>query len=424
MTPTAATAHVEPLAEHRLRRVVWVLAYTEIVSWGVLFYAFVVLATAVRDREGWPLTHLMAVFTMAQVVAAAAGLWVGRRLDRDGPRVVMTAGSALAVLAVVAVAVAPAFPWFVAAWVLMGVAMSATLYAPAFTVLTHWAGPRRVRALTVVTLVAGLASTVFGPLAALLEDLGTWRSTYLVLAVPLLTTVAAHWWGLRDPWTPVPAGDHGAGPGPVATGRLLRSPEFTLLVAAFTLAGFCVYAAVVNLVPLLTEGGLTPLVASVALGIGGVGQVAGRLFYERLLAPVPVRPRTVAVVGAASVTTLALAGTAHWAALACTVSFAAGVARGIFTLVQATAVSDRWGTRGFGARSSVLAGGVMVAAAFAPWLGALLAGPLGGYDGAFTLLAVAGGLSAVVLAYLPSSAPVPAQQVANSTGPDDRSEST
>lgn len=405
--PTTTEAqHVVPLVEERLRRVVKVLSYTEIVSWGVLFYAFMVLATSIRDREGWPLTQLMAVFTMAQVVAAAAGLWVGRRLDRDGPRVVMTAGSALGVLAVLAVAFAPNLAWFTAAWVLMGVAMSATLYAPAFTVLTHWAGPRRVRALTVVTLVAGLASTVFGPLAALLESQGTWRSAYLVLAVPLATTVAAHWWWLRDPWAPLapPARDDPGPPGTRGrseTARLLRTPEFGLLVGAFTLAGFCVYAAVVNLVPLLTDGGLTPLTAAVALGLGGVGQVAGRLVYGPLVDRIPVRPRTVLVVAAASATTLVLAFSVQWAVLACVVSFAAGVARGIFTLIQATAVSDRWGTRDFGTRSSVLTGAVMVAAAFAPWLGALIASLLGGYDGAFVAIAVAGGVSAVVLAALP-----------------------
>lgn len=401
-----APAHVVALTGDRLRRVVRVLSYTEIVSWGVLFYAFLVLATSIRDREGWPLTHLMAVFTMAQVVAAAAGLWVGRRLDRDGPRMVMTAGSVLGVLAVLAVALAPSLGWFAAAWVLMGVAMSATLYAPAFTVLTHWAGPGRVRALTVVTLVAGLASTVFGPLAAMLEGLGTWRSAYVVLAVPLATTAAAHWWGLADPWTPwtpAPTPVPATAPAPgTDTGRLLRSPQFLVLVAAFTLAGFCVYAAVVNLVPLLTEAGLTPLTAAVALGLGGLGQVAGRLVYAPLLDPVPVRPRTVGVVAAASVTTLALAFSAQWAVLVCVVSFAAGVARGVFTLILATAVSDRWGTRDFGARSSVLTGAVMVAAAFAPWLGALVASLVGGYDGAFVAVAVAGGLSAVLLALLPA----------------------
>ena len=287
--------------------------------------------------------------------------------------------------------------------------------------LTHWAGVRRVRALTVVTLVAGLASTVFGPLAALLEGLGTWRTAYLLLAVPLATTVAAHWWGLADPWQPVTPPAEGDG---VAASRLLRTPAFVLLVVAFTLAGFCVYAAVVNLVPLLTDSGLSAMVAAVALGLGGAGQVAGRLVYARALEPVPVRVRTVLVVAAAGAATLGLALTARWALAVCAVSFAAGLARGVFTLIQATAVSDRWGTRDFGQRSAVLTGAVMVAAAFAPWLGALLASLVGGYDLAFVVVAVAGGVSAVVLAGLPSPSPATSQQVAKSSGPEDRSDST
>lgn len=396
-TPVHGPA-VVPLPEDRLRRVVAVLSYTEIVSWGILFYAFTVLAPSIRDREGWPLTHLMAVFTMTQVVAGAAGLWVGRRLDRSGPRVVMTAGSVLGVVAVVLVALATSLPAFAAAWVLMGIAMSATLYAPAFTVLTHWAGGRRVRALTVVTLVAGLASTVFAPVAALLESQGTWRTTYLILAVPLATTALVHWWGLDDEWV-VLAEHQDERLQPASS--VVRSPEFLLVVVAFTLAGFCVYAAVVNLVPLLSAAGLSTVAAAVALGVGGAGQVAGRLLYEPVLSRVRVRPRTVLVVGFAALTTVGLAMSAAWVVAACFASFAAGLARGIFTLIQATVVSERWGTRDFGARSSILTGAVMVAAAFAPWLGALLASALGGYDAAFVAIAVGAGLAAALLARLP-----------------------
>ena len=43
-------------------------------------------------------------------------------------------------------------------------------------------GMRRVRALTTLTLVAGLASTVFAPLTAALAGALGWRGTYLVLA--------------------------------------------------------------------------------------------------------------------------------------------------------------------------------------------------------------------------------------------------
>lgn len=398
-------AQVIPLEGPDLRRVVTVLCITEIVSWGVLFYAFTVLADAIRDHEGWPLTHVVAVFTVAQLMAAGVGLWVGRRLDRHGPRVVMTGGSIVGVVSVVLIAVAPTLPVFAAAWVLAGVAMSATLYPPAFATLNHWGGAQRVRALTAVTLVAGFASTVFAPLTALLLAAGTWRSAYLLLAIPLAATIPLHWFGLSQPWVI----DRASGPGgvDVATGAQSSVEpgrrEFWLLTVALTLGGFCIYAVVVNLVPLLTDAGLTVAEAAVALGVGGAGQVAGRLFYGPLVARLPVRPRTIVVLGAGALTTLALAWSAGSLILACAASFAAGAARGIFTLIQATAVADRWGTRAVGARTAVLSGGVMAASAFAPWLGTLLAELTGGFTTAFVVLALLGVVAAVLIRATPPS---------------------
>jgi hypothetical protein len=66
LTPGAA------LDGRPLRRVVAVLCTTEIVSWGILFYAFPVLSTTIQDTEGWSLTWLVACFTAAQLAAAAA----------------------------------------------------------------------------------------------------------------------------------------------------------------------------------------------------------------------------------------------------------------------------------------------------------------------------------------------------------------
>ncbi len=106
-----------------LRRVVAVLCVTEIVSWGVLFYAFTVSAVAIGESEGWPLTTLVAVFTLAQVVGAATGVWVGRHIDAVGPRLVMSGGSVLGVLAVVAIALSPNLWAYAAAWVVAGAAM-------------------------------------------------------------------------------------------------------------------------------------------------------------------------------------------------------------------------------------------------------------------------------------------------------------
>ncbi|HRD59499.1 hypothetical protein [uncultured Nocardioides sp.] len=73
-SPLGAEPAAGGLDSPQLRRVVAVLCVTEITSWGVLFYAFTVLSTTIRDSEGWSLTWLVASFTAAQVVAAATGL--------------------------------------------------------------------------------------------------------------------------------------------------------------------------------------------------------------------------------------------------------------------------------------------------------------------------------------------------------------
>ena len=230
------------------------------------------------ETEGWSVTTLMAAFTGTQILAALAGLWVGRHLDRHGPRRLMTVGSALGVLAVLGLAAAPTLPWFFGACAITGVAMSATLYPPAFAALTHWGGVRRVRALTVVTLVGGLASTVFAPLTAVLESAGSWRSAYAILAAPLAVTVALHWLGLRAPWTPTLATEQTQAERGAKSRRrdpLLRDRHFVAVVAAMTLAGFAIYAALINLVPLLVETGFSTQQAAVVLAVGGIGQVAG-----------------------------------------------------------------------------------------------------------------------------------------------------
>ena len=57
------------------------------------------------------------------------------------------------------------------------------------------------------------------------------------------------------------------------------------------------------------------------------------------------------------------------------------------TLIQATAVVDRWGVGDIGHRNGMLTGAITVVSAFAPWVGAVLAAVLGSYDATFALLA-------------------------------------
>lgn len=109
----------------------------------------------------------------------------------------MTTGSVLAVPALLVVAAAPNLPIFYAGWIAAGIAMGAVLYPPAFAALTRWYSDGYVKALMILTLAAGLASTAFAPLTAALVDRYDWRATYLVLAAILaIITVPGHLLGL------------------------------------------------------------------------------------------------------------------------------------------------------------------------------------------------------------------------------------
>ena len=244
------------LSESGLRHVLVVLCGTEIVSWGVLYYAFPVLAPSIATSTGWSISATTAAFSTGLVVSALSAP-VGRWLDRVGPRPIMTTRSILAVPAVVGIALAPTLSWFFAAWILAGVAMAGTLYPPAFAALTRWWGPRRVTALTALTLLAGLASTIFAPLtAALLEQLQwrhtTWPSPPSSACSPFPRTCGACGAAGRTPRR----GHVRRGGG--RSDAVARSRAFLFLVAAVALGTFSAFAVVVNQVPLLIERGMSP----------------------------------------------------------------------------------------------------------------------------------------------------------------------
>jgi MFS family permease len=204
----------------------------------VLYYAFPVLVPTIAADTGWSIATATAAFSAALVVAAIGGIPAGRLLDRHGPRVLMTTGSITAAIAVGLIAVAPNLACFAAAWLLAGIAMTAVLYQPAFAALTRYYAPRHVRALTTLTLVAGLASTVFAPLTDALAHQLTWRGVYLVLAVILaVVTIPLHAVALRRPWPPAHDRPRG-GDDPHRVNDIVRSRPFVLLALAFTLAAF------------------------------------------------------------------------------------------------------------------------------------------------------------------------------------------
>jgi MFS family permease len=388
MESARTAAAVSGSSGHSPRRALVGLCITQVTSWGVLYYAFPVALVSITADTGWTATAATAAFSAGLVVSALAGIPVGRWLDRHGPRRVMTAGSVLAVPATVAIALAPNYAMFLAAWLVAGAAMAAVFYQAAFAALTRWYGDRRVQALTALTLVAGLASTLFAPLTnALVEALG-WRGAYLVLAAVLaVVTIPLHLFTLTAPWE---REDHPDSPLPHRGRRVpqdVRSGQFLALSAALTLTAFGLYAASLTVIPLLTGRGFSASLAATTFGLLGAGQLLGRIVYGPLSARTTPTGRTVALIGSSALTIGLLGALTGPPAALVAAAVALGAVRGACTLLQATAVADRWGTARYGTLSGFFAAPITAATALAPWAGTALAEGLGSYAAAFTLLA-------------------------------------
>jgi predicted MFS family arabinose efflux permease len=376
--------------DRQLRRALIALCVTEITSWGTLYYSLPAMLVPLNRSTGWPGSVIMGAFSAGLLVSAAAGIMVGRLLDRAGPRPVMTAGSLAGCAALLAVAAAPSPQWFFAAWMLAGLAQSMLLYPPAFAALTRWYGPRRVRALTTLSLVAGLASTVFAPLTTVLTSHLGWRATDVALAgvlgvitLPLhATMLTAHW----------PAGRRTRQTSSGSACALVGSRAFALLAAAMALGALALYAATVDVGTLLTSHGASNTIAAAALGLVGAGQVCGRLGYTTLSHRTSPPARTCAVLAAGGLAVALLAVTSTLPTAALAAAALAGAVRGNFTLIQATAVSDRWGTQAFGTINGIFLAPVTIATALGPGAGIMLTRWLGTPRTAFFLLA---GLAAV-----------------------------
>ncbi|CCG02771.1 MFS transporter [Blastococcus saxobsidens] len=385
-------------------RIVAVLALGQVVSWGVLYYAFPVALVTITADTGWSETATTGAFTVGLIASALAGIPVGRWLDRFGPRPVMTTGSVLAAAAIASIALSPGLSWFFAAWLVAGVAMSAVLYQPAFAALTRWYGPHRVRALTALTLVAGLASTVFAPLTSLLLEQLSWRDTYLLLAgVLAVVTVPLHLVALDLPWTDTRSTAHlttddeaGSPESDRAVRAVLTSRAFWLLSGGLTLTAFGLYATSVTLlIPLLTERGMSASLAATTLGLLGAGQLLGRLGYAPLSARTAPATRAVVIVAAsaAAIGLLAAVPGPAWALIA--VAVLVGAVRGAGTLLQATVVAEEWGPARYASLAGAFAAPITAAAALAPFGGAAVADVVGSRTGALTALACMVALGAV-----------------------------
>lgn len=365
------------------------LALTELVSWGVTYYAFSVLMPPMQHDLGWSSAQLAGAFSLGLLIAGLSEVWVGRWLDARGPRVLMTLGSILAVGMVLAWSQVQTVLAFYAVWVGMGLVGPMVQYAPAFWIATRWFTRKRGLALTLITLGGGFASTVFIPLTHVLEAVWGWRLTLMALAgILALATILPHAALLRD----VPArmgvgmdSDQISSVVPTSLrhdkavqdmGHVLRQRQFWILALAFAFSNITFTGMSVHLLSYELSRGQDPAFAAWAAGFVGVMQVAGRLFLAPLSDRMPRKQIATFLFMCQTVSLLALlllplaTGLIAHAVLR-------GIGNGTLTPLRAALIGDAFGTERYGSISGTLSSITGLAGAISPVAVGAIAGTWG-----------------------------------------------
>jgi len=354
-------------------RAVPVLGVTEILAWGVIFYPPVLTVPLIAHERGWSVAFAMGGFSLALLTAGLVSPRVGKLIDRHGGHRVMPLGSLLAALGLALIVYANHPAAYVAVWLLLGVAIAATLYDPAFATLGRIFGAAARRPITALTLAGGFASTVSWPATHFLLEAVGWRGTYLVYAA-LLALVAAPLHAFALPRTraqPAARPDQ-----EVRAPSVALAPTgwpFLLVAAAFAAYAFVPSGLSAHLLAIFGRAGMDAATVVAIGALFGPAQVAARiceLLFARSIHPLLIARFAVAMLLAAFAL-IALFGLTVATAVSFAVMF--GMANGLLTIARGAVPLALFGTAGYGHIVGRIGGPYLAMQAIAPFVLAFVA---------------------------------------------------
>jgi MFS family permease len=350
-------------------RAVPVMGLVQILTWATMFYPPALTVPQIAAEHGWTFAFTMSGFSASLFAGGLAAPTIGRLIDRFGGNVVMASGSLVAAIGFVVLTVVEHPIAYFATWTVLGIAMAASLYDPAFASLGRIFGAAARRPITFVTFAGGFASTVSWPATLFLLDAIGWRSTYLAYAAvlafvsaPLLLFALPR--EQFDPHALPPAGQ------PVVAAPVLLPKGFVFfaLVAAYTLYAFVPSGLAANLIPLFKRGGID---AGTAVAIGalfGPAQVLirmGEFIFGSNVHPLNIARGALTLLLCAFVILLS-AGVSVASAAVFAIMF--GMANGLMTLTRGTVPLALFGPKGYGQIMGRIAGPALVMQSAAPFV--------------------------------------------------------
>lgn len=401
-----------------LRAAIVALGITQIIGWGTTFYVPAILARPIAESLDIPLAGVLGAYSWCLLVSGLLSRRIGALIDRRGAAPVLAAASVLAALALGlhALANGPLLVWI--AWTLVGLGMRAMLYDGAFAALAALAGAESRRAISLLTLFGGLASTLFWPISLFLLEAFGWRTTLFIYALlNLLVCAPLHWYFAgRSSATPCDAALERTRDGPapqrhsidqdppsstlagIRTDEAHRERAVLLLSGALALHAFVWSSLAAHLPALLIGLGLG---AAAAVGIGalmGPAQVIARsleLFAQRWLSPLAL---AVPVFGLIPLAFVPLALPLEPLSAAAVFVTVYGCGNGLLTILRGALPLSIMGPQGYGELLGRIAAPTLYVSAVSPVLFAEILERFGASAGAIVLWLA--GMTALIAAAL------------------------
>jgi len=347
--------------------IVSALGLTQIIGYGTLYYSFSILAPGMAEDLGLSLAEVFGVFSVSLFIGGLSATYIGKQMDRIGAATIMTAGSALAALTLALCAWSPSVAIFAIAIILLEVSSGMVQYQAAFAALVE-SDPRSAsRSITYLTLIGGLASTIFWPISSALTGYLSWREIYLVFAaLNLFLCMPLHFWirslGQNAGETTIRTRETVIG----AIAPHARRRAMVIVSFAFALLGFTLAAILAHMVPMLGSIGLGA--AAVVIGsLFGPAQVLSRLI--NMVFGKNLSPPGLAVLAAVLIVfgVLILLVTGNWLPGAVAFAICLGLGSGINSIAQGSLPLYLFGSDGYGAITGKMAAARLALGAGAPF---------------------------------------------------------
>jgi MFS family permease len=266
-------------------RVVLAACLGVMAGFGSLFvYTFSVFVKPLAAEFGWSREAISTGFAIAAVTLGVMSPFLGRWIDRFGPRRIVLICMTIYVCAIASLSLLRSGLWqFYVTCFVLGVVGNGAAHLAYSRSISTWFQRRLGTALASVMVGAGLGAMILPVVAQSIISRSGWRAAYASLGgLALLLGLPLSWRYIRER----DAIGHGAAP--VAHSGMtwqqgLRSFAFWIITAILFVSSISMNGAITHLSALLTDRGLTAGNAALCASILGGSSLLGRIVVGWLL---------------------------------------------------------------------------------------------------------------------------------------------